>query len=156
MAAPFHRENPSFLLEAVFRRIQDERMAGLPFLNPALEVAAVGFARDGGDWRGVLLTPWVMALLLLPAVEDWPVPPALERAFRHYPAGVFAFLPNEEEGVGVYLSCPLVSDMRQFGDQRTALATAQECLLLLDRPPAEKTSEMPASPRRRRFLALGD
>lgn len=153
-----HREDPTPLVEATFRRIHAERMADLPFLNPALSVAAVGFARHGDDWRGVLVTPWVISLLLLPAVEDWQAPLPLARAYRRYPAGTFAFLPNEEEGLGVYLSCPLISDLAPFADHETALATARECLALLDAPPgtADQTEakpiSAPVSKSRRRFL----
>jgi [NiFe] hydrogenase assembly HybE family chaperone len=152
-----HAQNPSMLIEQTFERIHSERMADLPFLNPRISVAAVGFARQGDDWRGVLVTPWGIQLLLLPAVAHWPVPPPLERAFRHYPAGTFAFLPNHEEELGDYLACPLISDMKPFADQATALATAQACLIALDTPPAAQTAEVavPVSDARRRFLGLG-
>ncbi|MCX7896770.1 MAG: [NiFe]-hydrogenase assembly chaperone HybE [Rhodocyclaceae bacterium] len=154
MSLIVQRENPAPIIEAVFRRIHEERMAGLPFLNPALEVAAVGFTRHEEDWRGILLTPWVMALVLLPASEAWPLPAFHQRVFRHYAAGTFAFLPNEEEGLGIYLTCPLISDLRPFSDHATALMTARECLALLDRP-ATEISEMRSesiSLSRRRFL----
>jgi [NiFe] hydrogenase assembly HybE family chaperone len=62
-----HAQNPSMLIEQTFERIHSERMADLPFLNPRISVAAVGFARQGDDWRGVLVTPWGIQLLLLPA-----------------------------------------------------------------------------------------
>ncbi|NWG32241.1 MAG: [NiFe]-hydrogenase assembly chaperone HybE [Rhodocyclaceae bacterium] len=153
-----HAENPAARIKAVFRRIHVERMAGLPLLNPALEVAAVGFSRHSDDWRGVLVTPWGINLLLLPAVEDWPVPPPLERAFRQYPAGSFAFLPNHEEGLGDYLACPLISDMKPFADQETALATARACLIALDIAPGQTPADAPGAPdslERRRFLLRG-
>lgn len=152
-----HAENPSAQVEATFRRIHVERMADLPLLNPALEVAAVGFARDGTDWRGVLVTPWCVDLLLLPASADWTVPGPHERVFRQYAAGSFAFLPNREDGLGDYLTCALIHDMRQFPDQDTARMTAQACLIALDlapgQPPADPAA--PGSPARRRFLNLG-
>jgi len=152
-----HTENPSSLIETTFERIRIERMADLPFLNPQISVAAVGFARHGDDWRGVLVTPWGIQLLLLPAVAHWPVPPPLERAFRHYPAGVFAFLANHEEGLGEYLACPLISDMKPFVDQETALATARACLIALDHAPAQPKAEdnTRVSDARRKFLGLG-
>lgn len=153
----FHAGDPSALVEATFRRIETERMTGLPMLNPALSVAAVGFARHENDWRGVLVTPWGIQLLLLPAVADWPLPASHERAFRKYPAGDFAFLPNHEAGLGDYLACPLVHDMRPYADQETALATARACLIALDMAPAKPEAEpaAPASAARRRFLKLG-
>lgn len=152
----FHHQDPSALIEATFRRIETERMTWLPFLNPRLRIAAVGFARHENDWRGALLTPWGIQLLLLPAVADWPVPSPLERAFRQYPAGTFAFLPNHEEGLGDYLACPLISDMQPFADQETALATARACLIALDIPPVRSEAQpaAPVSDGRRRFLGL--
>lgn len=152
-----HTENPAGRIEAAFRRIQAERMADLPFCNPALDVAAVGFGRAGDDWRGVLVTPWGISLLLLPASADWPVPPPHERAFRTYPAGTFAFLPNHEDGLGVYLVCALVHDMSPYADRETAELTALACLIALDMAPPQPSSDTdaPASPARRGFLFRG-
>ena len=50
-----HRDNPGPLLETTFERIRTERMAGMSMLNPALAVAAVGFERQGNEWRGALV-----------------------------------------------------------------------------------------------------
>lgn len=149
-------ENPSAQVEATFRRIHTERMAGLPLLNPELEVAAVGFARHGADWRGVLVTPWCIDLLLLPAMDDWTIPGPHERVFRQYASGNFAFLPNHEEGLGDYLICALIHDMKQFTDQDTARMTAQACLIALDLAPGQPAPgpEVPGSSARRKFLKL--
>lgn len=152
-----YQENPSAQVEATFRRIQSERMAGLPLLNPVLEVAAVGFARHDKDWRGVLVTPWCIDLLLLPATAGWTIPGPHERVFRQYASGNFAFLPNHEEGLGDYLICALIHDMKQFPDQATARMTAQACLIALDLAPGQPQVD-PAAPNssaRRKFLNLG-
>ena len=61
-------------LEAVFRRIATTRMRGVPVLNPALSVQAIGFGPDplrtapdaAPTMLGVLVTPWFMNLLRLP------------------------------------------------------------------------------------------
>jgi [NiFe] hydrogenase assembly HybE family chaperone len=150
----FHTDDPAASVEAAFARIHRERMAGIDLLNPALGVAAVGFARHGDDWRGVLVTPWGIHLLLLPAASGWPVPPPHERVFRRYLAGDFAFLANREEDLGDYLICPLVHDMRPYADQETALLAARACLIALDMAPAEAepVPGTPASPSRRSFL----
>lgn len=57
MAVRASVENPAPLVEAAFRRIDAERMADLPFRNPALRVEAVGFRMHDGQWLGVLVTP---------------------------------------------------------------------------------------------------
>lgn len=153
-----HASDPGACVEAAFERIQNERMAGLPMLNPALQVAAVGFSViDGSEWRGALITPWSLSLLLLPATADWSPVVEHERAFRHYPAGTFAFLGNREPELGAYLSCPLFHDMSRFADQKTAVMTAHACLLALELAPAQSNNAaaVPPSPGRRRFLALG-
>lgn len=145
---------PAPLLEGTFARIHRERMAGLDLLNPALAVAAVGFERHDDDWRGVLVTPWGIRLLLLPAVADWPVPPVHERAFREYAAGTFAFLPNHEPALGTYLACPLIHDVREIADQDTALLTARACLIALEMAAPEISPEpqKSVSAGRRGFL----
>ncbi len=153
----FHASDPSVLIEAIFARIQRERMADIDLLNPALSVAAIGFARHADDWRGVLVTPWGIRLLLLPAVAGWPVPASHERVIRSYPSGDFVFLANREEGLGDYLACPLVHDMRNFADQETAALTARACLIALDMAPAAEKPDpgAPSSPTRRGFLFRG-
>lgn len=156
-----HTSDPSAQVEATFRRIEAERMTDLPLLNPALAVAAIDFHLYAeNEWRGVLLTPWNLGLLLLPATTDWPPVAEHARVFRRYAAGDFAFLGNREEGLGEYLLCPLIHDMRQFPDQATAVATARACLIALDLAPAAADGSTAApvattNPGRRKFLSLG-
>ena len=160
----YHISDPSPLIEATFQRIYEDRMVGLPMVNPLLSVAAVGFSlQEGKEWRGAVLTPWGINLMLLPASADWLMPNSHERTFRKYPSGAFAFLGNHEDGLGEYLICPLVHDMQHYDGQQTALNTARACLIALDlvpdlpatpASPAPPTPdpEQPASPSRRRFF----
>lgn len=154
----FHITDPTALIESAFRRILGERMAGMPMLNPALHVAAVGFYKvDDSEWRGAVVTPWCLNLLLLPARADWKFPLAHARVFRHYAAGDFAFLGNSAAGLGEYLACPLFHDMQQFADHETAVMTARASLIALDLAPPAPASEPagPLSSARRKFLTLG-
>ena len=57
-----------------FTAIHDNRMAGLPVVNRALSVRAIGFRRHADFWFGVMLTPWFMNLMALPA-DDGVVEP---------------------------------------------------------------------------------
>lgn len=155
-AIRFHTENPTRLIEAAFERIRAERMTGLPMLNPVLAVAAIGFERQEYEWRGVLLTPWGINLLLLPAAAHWPIPASHERVFREYSAGTFAFLGNREDDLGDYLACPLIHDMQQFADQATAVQTAHACLIALDLPRGTQPVAAPVSPSRRKLFGLRD
>jgi [NiFe] hydrogenase assembly HybE family chaperone len=145
-----HLENPAALIESAFRRIERERMADMPMLNPALSVEAVDFARHEGHWLGVLVTPWSMSLMLLPAEADWVGAAEGERMIRHYPSGEIAFLGGAEPEIGAYLACSLFTSMAQFADQEAARLTARACRLALLQ--AQPAPDLPASPSRRGFL----
>lgn len=120
--------NPGPALEAVYREIQRERMAGLPIVNPALEVEAYDFARFGGFWLGVLITPWFMNLILLPG--ESPLPQLAEGASHSwlFPCGSIRFVAGFEDGVGAYQACSLFSPMGVFPDQAEARAAAKAAL----------------------------
>jgi [NiFe] hydrogenase assembly HybE family chaperone len=119
-------------IERAFGHIQATRMQGLPFLNPALRVEAVGFRRFEGRWLGVLITPWFMNLMLLP---DEPA------AWRHVrygdslgyalPAGVFEFISALDPELGSYQTCSLFSPVFEFADQDGARLTAEAALTAL-------------------------
>lgn len=126
--------DPSALLEATFARIHTTRMTGLPFVNPALRVEAVGFRRWEGMWLGVLITPWFMNLMLVPddaSGDSWPRVRYGESLAYRLPAGVFEFIRAQEPLLGDYQSCSLFSPMAAFADQAGARATAHAALTAL-------------------------
>jgi [NiFe] hydrogenase assembly HybE family chaperone len=147
--------DPSLQLESLFRQIEQTRMQGIPILNPALQVRAIGFRQWDGPhgllWVGVLLTPWFMNLLLLPAATDSlpPVAPGGEVVVA-LPGDALPFLAGHEDALGDYRLCSLFSPVMEFADQASACATAEEVLKLLF-PPAQ-----PAAPdlSRRRLFGL--
>ncbi len=138
-------------LERAFVRIQHERMADLPFLNPALSVEAVGFRSWRDEWLGVLVTPWFISFILLPGV------PAERREWRtgrkrllEFPAGRFEFIEAEAEGVGPFAACSLFSPVLQFRNQEAALVAAEAALEALLSPPERETEERCHAARKRR------
>jgi [NiFe] hydrogenase assembly HybE family chaperone len=153
-----HAGDPGPAVAAAFRRIDVERMADLPFRNPALRVEAIGFTRrdnHGGHWLGVLVAPWAMSLLLVPGnAENWVGAPEGKRRMIHFPAGDFAFLGGCEDDIGDYLSCPLIAAMSQFADHETARQAGQAALIALLQ---DNGAPVPApdSPARRRFFLPG-
>jgi [NiFe] hydrogenase assembly HybE family chaperone len=154
-----HTFDPSALVEAAFSRIEAERMAGLPVLNPALRVQAVDFQPWQGHWLGMLVTPWSMGLMLLPGNEEgWQSVAENRRRPVNFPAGDFNFLGGTEDEIGEYQTCPLFAAMAQFADQQQAVATARLSLAALLQPPAaapaEREPDQPSASRRR-FLTLG-
>ncbi len=123
---------PAQRLEAAFRAIQAERMRGMPLVNGALRVEAVGFRRWAGCWLGVLVTPWFMSLVLLPgAAGQWRSVPVRGAASYAFPAGVFEFIGGYEPALGEFQSCSLFSPMFEFAQHEGARATAEAVLAAL-------------------------
>jgi [NiFe] hydrogenase assembly HybE family chaperone len=148
--------NPGAQLESLFRQIADTRMQGIPILNPALQVQAIGFRQWEGPqgllWAGVLLTPWFMNLMLLPAAADsLPSVPAGGEVVVQLPGDALPFMAGHETALGNYCLCSLFSPVLQFADQPSACSTAAEVLKLLF-PPAQPTTP---DLSRRRLFGLG-
>ncbi len=143
-------------LAALFTHIAHTRMAGVPVVNAALQVEAIGFEclpADEGDpaGLGILVTPWFMNLVRLPLQRD-DAATQVGRAHEEPLAGQrFEFIGAHEAAVGAYSACSLFSPMFEFSDRATARATALEVLAHLRGPPlpAARTGPMPA---RRSFL----
>ncbi|OHC67388.1 MAG: hypothetical protein A2045_01645 [Rhodocyclales bacterium GWA2_65_20] len=157
-----HDVSPAEAVEEAFFRIQQDQMADVPILNPALSVEAIDFQRWQGHWLGIVVTPWCMSMLLVPGSSDnWVSTGENKRRFVRFPAGDFAFLGSEEVELGEYQSCPLFSPMGKFSTQSEATMTARASMIALltvpqaqvDTSKAEKSADAP-SLSRRRFLAL--
>jgi [NiFe] hydrogenase assembly HybE family chaperone len=141
-------ENPASVLEDAFRAVYEERMQGLPFINPALSVEAIDVSPWNGHWLGVLITPWFMNLMLLPDDDAaWPALRPGEKCEQSFPAGVFEFIAGREDTLGEYLACSLFSPMFEFADHETARLTAAAArAALFDATNLEQT-DIPLHPR---------
>jgi [NiFe] hydrogenase assembly HybE family chaperone len=131
------RPSPAAALEAAYGQVLARQMRGLPMLNPALQVEAVGLRQWEAHWLGVLITPWFMNLVLLPRlVTQWRSLP--ERAKRQYrfPAGVFEFIGAHHATLGEHQACSLFSPMFDFATQDGARDTATALLAALLEGPA--------------------
>lgn len=139
-------------LEALFRHVERTRMAGVPVLNRALQVEAVGFEAAAVEPAeapaavGVLLTPWFMNLVWLPLSPDADAGRVGRTKTREVGGTGFEFIGGYEPGLGAYEACSLASPMFEFPDQAQARATAHAVLAQL-RPAAP-----PVSNARRCFL----
>jgi [NiFe] hydrogenase assembly HybE family chaperone len=122
-------EHISQQLETVFRHIQQERMQDVPVCNPALQVQAVGFREWEDYYLGVMLTPWFMNLMLLPASPDvFANMKEGSKQMHRFPSGTYEFITGKEADLGDYQVCSLFSPMQEFADQETAVQTANRVL----------------------------
>ncbi|WP_218005359.1 [NiFe]-hydrogenase assembly chaperone HybE [Hydrogenophaga palleronii] len=143
-------------LENFYRQVQTERMQGIPLLNAALCVEAVGFewGADAEDpvAEGVLITPWFMSLVRLPA-QALPHGNQVGRSFvRDFGSERFDFIGAHDPAIGYHETCGLFSPMGEFTTQALALETAQAALALTRPAPAAAPAASEPVPARRAFL----
>jgi [NiFe] hydrogenase assembly HybE family chaperone len=142
-------------LEAAFREIHTAQMRGMPIVNDALAVKAVGFRRHDERWLGALVTPWFLNLVLLPGEgDDWTglVPGAKE--LIEFPSGRYEFVHANRKGVGAYKACSLFSPMFEFASMLQATETASAALISLFDPSIREDGAQTAEIRRRREAEL--
>lgn len=117
--------DPSPRLTAAYRTIAS-RMDGLGFVNPAIDVEAVGFAPWETHWLGVMVTPWCMNLMLLPRdASGWTSLPQGQTLRYRFPAGDYDFISSRDDTVGEYQMCSLISPLLDIPDHATAREVAQ-------------------------------
>ena len=122
-------------LVSAWTRIRDERMAGIPILNDAIVVDALAPRSWHDGWLTVLVTPWSINFMLIPADgADWSsLQPG--RNVRHvFPAGSFSFIVGDEPGFGRYQMCSLFSPVLEFDGHDAAMIAAAAALDALFRP----------------------
>ena len=128
----------------VFERIHREQMAGLPLLNNALKVATIEFQLFGGRVIGIVSTPWMMSLLMLPGADDrWQSLAMGEKQSHDFPGGTYRFLVNVLDGLGVCQMHSIYSPMRDFPNQASAVAAAGDFLDRLMTPAPASDGEAP-------------
>lgn len=150
--------DPAAAFQRHFEAVMNGPMRGLPMLNPALGVRALGFRPWQEHWLGVVVTPWFMNLVVAPrVVAHWGA--CGERESRHlvFPAGVYEFIGAQDAQLGPWLACSLFSPMYEFADMATAEATALAVMQGLFEAPAAAAPPRPAAaatpePSRRGFL----
>ncbi|MGO3927710.1 [NiFe]-hydrogenase assembly chaperone HybE [Rhodopseudomonas pseudopalustris] len=143
-------------------REAEPAMRDLPVYNPALSVAAIGFRATDDDAIGVVVTPWFMNLVRIPAPGSAADAQHGAVVSRALPAGVLDFTIGLLDGFGPVESCSLFSPMFGFADQQAAETTARAALAaVLDPnftadPKPEPAARQPGAPAvaldRRRFL----
>lgn len=143
-----------------YRRVETERMQGIPILNPLLRVEAAGFRladeEEDAVAEGVLITPWFMSLVRLPlAVQDHAGRVGRKRVLA-FGNERFDFIGAHDPVLGFHEACALFSPMAEFRSQDQARETAQAVLdQLRPAPVAPPPAAEPLPARRAFFLARG-
>jgi len=145
-------------LVAHFRYISDERMRGLPIVNPRLDVEAVGFREFDEHQLGILITPWFMNLVLLPANDDWSELKQGDKVEVSLPSEDFEFTVCCDDALpDRYLSAILFRTVMDFTDQSMARDVAREIAERIFVPKDEKANAgPPPRPVSRRALLSGE
>lgn len=137
-------------LEAAFREIHIGQMRGVPLVNEALGVKAVGFRAWEGRGLGVLVTPWFMNLVLLPGPDDdWSGLAAGAKELVEFPSGHYEFVHAVRAEVGPYKACSLFSPMFEFTTMLQATDTADAVLVALFDPSIREEGSRSDEIRRR-------
>ena len=145
-------------IERAFTNIAHTRLSGVPVLNPALHVQAIGFGPEPDDadmLLGVLVTPWFMNLVRLPTLAAAPGNTLLavgQKGIRAAGNESFEFVGACEADLGAFEVCSLFSPMFQFANHAAATDTANEVLNQLRTPVKPTTRPTQTPPSRRGFL----
>lgn len=143
--------------EAGFREIHAGQMRGVPLVNEALAVKAVGFRPHGESLLGVVVTPWFMNLVLAPgADEDWSALPVGGKEFVEFPSGRYEFVTARRDGLGTYKACSLFSPMFDFSSLLQATDTAAAVMVSLFDPAIREDGDRAGEIRRRREAELAE
>ena len=144
-------------LEADFREIYNAKMRDVPLVNVALQVEAVGFRLFDGRPVGVLVSPWFMNLIQLPADgEDWSHLRPGEKEVVSFPSGDYEFIHNVREMTGGYKACSLFSPMGEFRTQGQAVEVARAVMTALFDPANRAETDRAADIRARREAELAE
>ncbi len=161
--ASAREDDPSQALAAHFERVATTRMAGLPFLNPALDVEVSACRSVAGDWLAVVISPWSVFLTLVSGGGIlWRDAGVGERVSCELPIGEMDFIADVgENGLGPFLYCPIIAPAQGIESQVCARAIAAEvietCLRTAPAPPVpmpqpDRSSNAPEDLTRRTFL----
>lgn len=142
-------------LERAFREIHTAQMRGIPIVNDALAVKAVGFRAWNGRWLGALVTPWFLNLVLLPGeADDWSGLTSGAKELVEFPSGLYEFVHAQRKDCGPYKACSLFSPMFEFTTMLHATETASAALVALFDPANREDGARTADIRRMREAEL--
>lgn len=128
-------------MEQAFEKIHQESMQGMPLLNSSIKVETLGFQYYQDRVIGIVITPWLMNIILLPAEdEDWSGLTLGHKQSHTFPSKTLKFLVNDIDGIGFCQTHSLFSPMNKFSSHEHAVSTAQVFLdsLMIDSTASEE------------------
>lgn len=132
-------------LQAVFSKIADTRMAGLPICNPALRVQVVGCREWQGYWLSVLITPWMINLILMSGEKAQLATLSLDqKVMWEFPSGRYEFMGLNEAELGACHVCSLISPVMHIESHEDAVSIAEEAmqeLFVAERSDAQRDAD---------------
>lgn len=139
-----------------YQTVFEERFRGLPIVNTALQVEAVGFRELAEHEFGALITPWFINLFLLPGTRRWDDRVQGSVCTIELPGGKVDFTVSHDEVMGTMLSAAMFGTVTEFPDQDMARDIARETLrLLFSKEQAGDDAEGSRISRRQLFRNLG-
>lgn len=111
-----------------FQAIYIKHMQDLPIVNPRVEVAAVAFREFEDHELGVLITPWFMNLVLLPAGDAWQASAQGDTTTIDFPSGPMEFTTSRDDALGTYLTAVLFRSVSDLPDSSTARLVAEKVM----------------------------
>lgn len=103
--------NPAPLLVTQYERIAREQMCELPFYHSSMPIAVESVLFEG-QWLGVVLTPWMLSVVVLPGPDQlWPRRISSERLVLRLPCGEMTFMVGDLPRSGQLLACSLMSPL---------------------------------------------
>lgn len=130
--------SPAPVLEALYQKVYQEQMQGLPICNNKIKVEAVDFQLYQDQWLGILVTPWFTNLLILRQQgQGWPEMKLAKgnEKYVNFPTGDIKFTPRFEPELGTYLCCSLVSPMTEVSSHQQAVLEAKNAMRQLTQTP---------------------
>lgn len=127
---PGYPDNPENLIKQAFQLVaQTEDMVNLPFFHKGIEISAISFQLFEEQWLGMVLTPWMMSIFILPGPNQvWPKRKIGEKLGLQFPKGNALFFVGELEGLGQYLSCSVMSPLDRHTGQLVYEKLAQDAI----------------------------
>jgi [NiFe] hydrogenase assembly HybE family chaperone len=132
--------NPQTSVQKVYSQVLETDMQHMAFCQLSLPVYATPFVHYQNQWLGVLLTPWMLSILILPGPNEcWPPRQLADKLGLEFGAGReskhYTFIVNQHPQLGQYLACSLMSPVKGIGDAESGIALAKDILNQLNQIP---------------------